>query len=103
MTLRAVIYGTTPVLLLFGAGTEIQFLIMSMTTGFNRNIIVGEALPWVFFLWAVILTALGLKELQGLPARKAGFAVILPAVVFILALSWLLFANPYDFFTFSTG
>lgn len=102
MTLRAVIYGITPVLLLFGAGGELQ-LLMSTIRSFNSDIIVGEALPWVFFLWAVILISLGLRELQGLSMPRALSAVVLPGAVFIVFLAWLLFTNPYNFFTFSMG
>lgn len=101
MTARAVIYGTTPILLLFGMGTELQFL-MSTIIGFSRGIIISEVLPGVFFLWASILISLGLRELQGLSIQRALFAVVLSATVFILLLTWLLFTNPYHIFTFST-
>lgn len=103
MTVHAIIYGTTPILLLFGMGTELQFL-MSTIIGISRGITISEVLlPGVFFLWAIILTSLGLQELQGLSIQRALFTVVMSAIVFILLLTWLLFTNPYHIFTFSTG
>jgi hypothetical protein len=98
MTLRAVLYGATPFLLLswtFWAGPNL----INASTGLAIDIAAYYTFVFniLILFWAIVLTGIGLREIQGLSTQRALLAVALPAaVVFLLFILWLVLVMPND-------